>query len=142
MLAKVAYYPGLTAKEKELISRHPKEAVLVFLQKQKAESMSYKYFGRDAEDDESDAFRHFVWAALLYKEIGSDLAKDFLDAHEAGQTGSSKGAMDLANNRAGLLIAEKLVREKRLTQKEIEEEGIKALRDQTLSVLNSRGGPK
>lgn len=33
-------------------------------------------------DDESDAFRHFVWAALLTKELGKARAKEFLDAHE------------------------------------------------------------
>ncbi|MFM8316473.1 MAG: DUF6973 domain-containing protein, partial [Deltaproteobacteria bacterium] len=103
LLGKAAYYPGLTAEERKLISQYPKEALKVFLAKQKAETLTAKRFKRDAEGDESDAFRHFVWAGLLAKELGSDRAKVFLDAHEAGQSeDSAERAMDLANNRAGL----------------------------------------
>jgi hypothetical protein len=141
-LGDLAYYPGLNVKERELIAQHPKEAIQAFFQKEKAESASYKRFGRDTSDDESDAFRHFVWAGLLSKELGPDLAKEFLDAHEFGQTGEPGSAMDLANNRAGLLTAEKLRREGKLNQDEVEKEAIKALKEKTLVVLKPKGGPK
>ncbi|MEQ1877593.1 MAG: hypothetical protein ABL958_13190 [Bdellovibrionia bacterium] len=48
--------------------------------------------------DESDAFRHFVWAGLLANEFGRERAKEFLDAHETdpdraqARIADSKGA--------------------------------------------------
>ena len=101
LLGNLAYYPGLTTREKQLIIQHPTEAIKVFVQKEKAENSTYETFGRDAQDDESDAYRHFVWAGLLSKELGPDLAKEFLDAHEYGHMSDPSSAMDLANNRAG-----------------------------------------
>lgn len=134
---------GLTAEERKLIEQYPKEAIKVFLQKNKAELATKKVFGRDDQGDESDAFRHFVWAGYLVKELGPDLAKKFLDAHEATEnTDDPDRAMDLANNRAGLLVAERLSREKKLTDVEIGKEAINALKGKTLSILNPKGGPK
>ena len=101
LLGKVAYYPGLTPEERKLISKYPAEALKAFLAKQKAESATTKRFKRDDESDESDAFRHFVWAGLLAKELGPEMAKKFLDAHESNQgIDNAEKAMDLANNRA------------------------------------------
>jgi hypothetical protein len=145
MLAKVLgrflYYPGLTAEERELINTRPQEAFTVFNQKQKAESAAVRVFGRDAQNDESDAFRHFVWAGLLAKELGPDLAKQFLDAHEgAGRSNDANRAMDLANNRAGLLAAEKLRKEGDLTESRLEKEALEGIKNRTLVVLDPRGG--
>lgn len=85
-LGQLAYYPGLTIKERDLITKKPYEAITVFLQKQKAEGMTLSKFGRDGDGDESDAYRHFIWAALMSKELGPDTAKEFLDAHESNQS--------------------------------------------------------
>lgn len=141
LLGKAAYYPGLTAEERKLISQYPKDALKVFLAKQRAEVLTAEQFKRDAEGDESDAYRHFVWAGLLAKELGSDLAKVFLDAHEAGQSkDSAERAMDLANNRAGLLAAERLRKNQTLDEVHIEKEALRALKDGTLIVLKPKGG--
>ena len=51
LLGKAAYYPGLTSEERKLISQYPKEALKVFLAKQKAETLTAKRFKRDAEGD-------------------------------------------------------------------------------------------
>lgn len=142
LLGNIAYYPGLTAKERELIVMHPTESLKVFQKKQKAEDATFKRFGRDTNDDESDAFRHFVWAALVAKEIGPELAKDFLDAHEMNGKDAPGKAMDLANNRAGLLVSEQLRKEGRLTDTEIESECIKAMKDHTLIILKPKGDIK
>lgn len=143
VLGGILYYPGLTPAERQLVRQYPKQAIIVFRQKEKAESAAVRQFNRDAQHDESDAFRHFVWAALLAKELGPDLAKKFLDAHEAGgRTDDPSRAMDLANNRAGLLTAERLTRENRLTQDQVEKEAMEALKNKTLIVLKPRGGLK
>ncbi|NBX76563.1 MAG: hypothetical protein EBQ92_08405 [Proteobacteria bacterium] len=142
LLEKVAYYPGLTLEERKLISQYPKEALKAFLAKEKAESATMKQFKRDDEADESDAFRHFVWAGLLTKELGPEMAKKFLDAHESNQgSDNAERAMDLANNRAGLLAAERLQKNGSLTEDQIEKEALAALKDGTLIVLKPKGGP-
>jgi len=141
VLGRFLYYPGLTAEERKLINARPQEAFTVFNQKEKAESATVRVFGRDAQNDESDAFRHFVWAGLLAKELGPDLAKQFLDAHEgAGRSNDPNRAMDLANNRAGLLAAEKLRKEGNLTESRLEKEALESIKNRTLVVLEPRGG--
>ena len=143
MLGKAAYYPGLTAGERKLIARYPKEALTVFLAKQQAESATKRRFGRDDDGDEGDAFRHFVWAGLLSKELGPELGKKFLDAHESDQGDDNPGkAMDLANNRAGLLAAEQLRKSGNLNQDELEKDAVNALKNHTLIVLSPKGGLK
>lgn len=137
VLGRVLYYPGLTLEERKLVRQYPKDAITVFFQKGEAEAAAIKVFNRDAQNDESDAFRHFVWAGLLSKELGPDLAKKFLDAHEAaGRTDNPSRAMDLANNRAGLLTAERLKRENKLTQSEIEKEATLRHRFRALLLLS------
>ncbi len=138
-LGRYLYYPGLTLEERRLVSKYPREAIKVFSQKQAAESATMRTFNRDAQNDESDAFRHFVWAGLLTKELGSDLAKQFLDAHEGdGRTNDPSRAMDLANNRAGLITAEKLLREGTLTESTLEKSALDAIAAKTLIVLEPR----
>ena len=72
---RLAYYSGLTIEELKLIKKYPEKAYLVYKQKKITEKLSKKYFKRIDVNDESDAFRHFVWAALLVKEIEPDLAE-------------------------------------------------------------------
>lgn len=139
LLGRILYYPGLTKSEQDLIRARPKGAIIVYRAKRKAEQMTRVRFGRDEENDESDAFRHFVWAAMLSKDLGSDTAKLFLDAHEAsGNTQDASRAMDLANNRAGLLAAEKLKRNDKLSEMSIEQEALQALREKSLVVLSPK----
>jgi len=53
----------------------------VFIQKNRAEWSSGRNFPDQNLNDESDVFRHFIWAGLLTKELGSTKAKEFLNAH-------------------------------------------------------------
>jgi len=137
------FYYGLTDQEKKLVSLYKTESITVFVQKEKAEAMSISIFGSNRNGDESDAVRHFAWAAFLYKELGMDKAKMFLDAHEdTDRQLQADKAMDLANNRAGLIVADRLVREKRFSYDEVKKEALKALKDRTLIVNSSSGDKK
>lgn len=60
----------------------------------------------DQNDDHNDAFRHTYWNALLTREFGSDWARRFATAHEAGPGNmAAREAMDLYNNEQGRAIA-------------------------------------
>jgi hypothetical protein len=141
ILFKYAYYPGLTDQEKALVAQYPEDAIKVFQQMLLAERRTGKYFPKGLVDDESDAFRHFTWACLLEKEIGIDQAQKFLDAHEANarQTQEAK-AMDLANNRAGLLEAQRLQQQKQLDLEHIEKAALEHLKYKKLIILKPSGG--
>lgn len=107
---KLLYYPGLTPAEKRLVEKYPKEALNVFVQKTRAELSSSRNFPDQNMNDESDAFRHFIWAGLLTKELGTEKAKEFLDAHEEDpEQPPSERAMDLHNNNKGQRAAEMLI---------------------------------
>jgi hypothetical protein len=59
----------------------------------------------------ADAFRHVYWSTLLSVQLGPELAKVYLDAHERVQThGASKLAktMDEFNNSLGMLFGGQL----------------------------------
>lgn len=64
---KLIYYPGLTPAEKKLADKNPKDAITVFVQKTRAEWSAGRNFPDQGMNDESDAFRHFIWAGLLTK---------------------------------------------------------------------------
>ena len=122
-----------------LVAQFSKEALQAFLDKDKAESICAKQFGDNRTNDESDACRHFVWASLLRKSLGSDLAQKFLNAHEqqVGQPENEK-AMDLANNRAGLLVAERLLKEKNFSEEKVVREFESALKRKEIIVINRK----
>lgn len=130
------FYPGLTPKEKELISKFPKEALLVFVQKTIAEQSAARNFPDQGLNDESDAFRHFTWAGLLTKELGTDVANQFLDAHEENRLqASSEKEMDTFNNKVGQEAAKSLIKNKSWSLKNLEAEGLKFLRTKKLMVI-------
>jgi hypothetical protein len=136
LLAKFILYPGLTPAEKNLVAKNPKDALTVYKQKNIAETSTNRNFPDQNLNDESDAFRHFVWAALLTKELAKPRAKDFLDAHEADpDQPDTERRMDVHNNSRGQAAAESLIKEKRWSQKNIEAKGLEELRSKHLQVL-------
>jgi hypothetical protein len=139
VLGAVAYYPGLNSTERKLVARYPVEAIKVYYAKRDAENATERMFGSDGVDDETDAFRHFMWAGLMDKEIGSKLAKQFLDAHEANDGKSASSVMDLNNNAKGLAAADKMIKEENFSADNLEKEAIKELRDGILTVIKPRG---
>jgi hypothetical protein len=139
ILGNLVPYPGLTDEEKIFVVSHPKEALKAYQTVWVAENATEDIFPGSTSDDEGDAFRHFTWACLLYKAIGKELAEKLLDAHEENPRQSTAArAMDLANNRKGLLSAQRLEKDQRLDLAGIEKEAIKNLRDRGLVVLKKR----
>ncbi len=109
LFKQIVYYRGLTEDEKKLVKKYPRISTIVFWHALRAKIRTNKYFQKTGHNDESDAFRHFIWSARLVKVIGPELTQEFLDAHENNpQQPTSEKAMDLANNRGGLLEAIKL----------------------------------
>lgn len=136
LLAKFILYPGLTPAEKALVAKSPKDALTVYEQKNVAEKSTSRNFPDQNLNDESDAFRHFLWAALLTKELGKARAKEFLDAHEADPDQPDiERQMDVHNNSRGQIAAESLIKEKRWSEKNIEAKGLEELRTKRLQVL-------
>ncbi len=133
---KFIYYPGLTPAEKKLAENNPKDALTVFIQKTRAEWSAGRNFPDQGLNDESDAFRHFLWAGLLTKELGRAKATEFLEAHEADpDQPENERRMDQQNNNRGQAAAEKLIEEKRWDLKNLESKGLDELRSKQLQVL-------
>jgi hypothetical protein len=138
MIEKYVPQKGLMPSEHSLIAKYPKEALIIFKAKLFAEAATDRLFGRSRNNDESDAFRHFVWAGLSAREAGLEKAKLFLEAHETnpGQAKNEK-TMDLANNNSGMKAAS-LLKDDPNFQEKLEKEALKLLKDKELSVLQPR----
>jgi hypothetical protein len=136
LLAKFILYPGLTPAEKNLVAKNPKDAFTVYKQKKIAENATSHNFPDQNLNDESDAFRHFLWAALLTKELGKSKAKEFLDAHEEDPDQPEiERQMDIHNNGRGQAATESLIKERRWSERNIAAKGLEELRSKQLQVL-------
>lgn len=134
---KLIYYPGLTPSEKKLVEQYPKDAITVFVQKTRAEWASDRNFPTQELNDEGDAFRHFVWAGLLTKELGKDKALGFLNAHEDNRLQpADERSMDLSNNQSGIRAAENLISVKKFNIENLEQKALDDLREKRLEVIN------
>jgi hypothetical protein len=140
ILKRLTYPSGLTKSDKELIGKHPKDALWVFFSKISAERATTRIFGTNGWNDEGDAFRHFMWASLTTLKIGPDKARLFLENHER-RPGQSKAEaeMDSHNNEQGVTAATQLQKEKSASQETLEKQGLKLLQDRKLKVINPKG---
>ncbi|PIT99476.1 MAG: hypothetical protein COT74_10780 [Bdellovibrionales bacterium CG10_big_fil_rev_8_21_14_0_10_45_34] len=99
---------GISTKEALFILKHPLDAVKIYQAAQRALQATWNTFSISFEDNEADAFRHFVWSGIIALEIGAAKAKEFLDAHEDfPENKSDSKNMDLFNNRLGIEYAGK-----------------------------------
>lgn len=133
------YPKGLTKGDRAMIAKRPKEALKVYQAKQKADDLTLKIFKQQGRNDESDAFRHLVWAALVTKDLGRDVANEFLNAHEDedGQPKLEK-EMDIFNNNVGSNYAvERTSNGSSLELDQIEKFALDKLKSNELKVLNS-----
>ncbi len=136
-LAKLIEDRVLTPEEKSLSAKYPKEALLVYRAKRTAEKATERIFGRGRRNDESDAFRHFMWSGQSSKDIG--VAKAFLEAHEStSEQEPNEKQMDLANNASGIAAGERLKNESNFQEK-LEKEALKLLKEKKLQVIKPRG---
>lgn len=100
------YLPGynnLNPAERKLARAHPAQAVKVYNAGNTATSKTIKVYGKNGWQDNSDAFRHCLWNALMKQSIGTTAAKQWATAHEYNSSGIDK-TMDLHNNRIGRSI--------------------------------------
>ncbi len=131
------YYPGLTEAERKLVEQNPKEAIVVFVQKTRAEMSSSRIFPSQRFNDEGDAFRHFMWSGLVTKELGVARAKSYLDAHETDPAQPpAERSMDEMNNEMGQTAAQSLSTKGEWGVQDLERVGLEALRKKKLRVLN------
>ncbi|MEM7645453.1 MAG: hypothetical protein AAF203_00975 [Pseudomonadota bacterium] len=120
-----------------MVSKMPMDAYRVFVAKEKVNKLTEKIFKNPNRMDESDAFRHFVWSALLTHEMGKEKAKLFLDAHEEDSTQSSvEKKMDMQNNKSGIEFALGSKKNKdKFDLAKIEKEALERLRRKKLKVI-------
>ena len=100
------YLPGygnLNEEERKLALAHPVQAVKVYQAGTTATNKTIEVYGHNGWQDNSDAFRHCLWNALMKKSIGASAAETWATAHEYDSSGLDK-EMDLHNNRIGRSI--------------------------------------
>lgn len=97
------YLPGygkLNAVERKLALAHPVQAVKVYNASKVATAKTIEVYGYNGWQDNSDAFRHCLWNALMKQSIGRTMAAQWATAHEYTSSGIDK-RMDLHNNAVG-----------------------------------------
>lgn len=124
------WYTGrLTPAETDFIENHPIEALNAYAQSRRAILSTWK---------------HFVWAGLLTQQLGNNLAREFLSAHEqvtsnAKQTDRMSSEMDQWNNAEGVKSAKVLSEKGELSIGQLEKEAHEAITQGRLRVLQSQG---
>lgn len=117
---KVGEIYGLTAKEKELAEKDPVKALKAYKLSLDAESSCLDIYASSQINDESDACRHYIWAATLYNEFGHQYAEEVLIAHELNpKQPSNQLNMDITNNKLGLESGKKLVGNKSFSSENV-----------------------
>jgi hypothetical protein len=143
LTAKLARYVeprALTVSERALIAKYPVDALKVYQAKHSATDSTKRIFRGNFRNDESDAYRHFMWSGLIREKMERNRAEAFLNAHEA-DTGEPdrESQMDKANNGSGISAAEKLMEQGRFSKEALEREAIQALKRGDLRVLSPAG---
>lgn len=129
-------YYGLTADETNLVKNKPYIMSQAYLKSWDAESLCGRLYKYSDTNDESDACRHFVWAALLTESFGREAAEDILNAHENNPAQpEAEKSMDLANNRRGVSVAEKIIKDHKFDKDKIIENFKSELKSGNLIVL-------
>ena len=72
-------------KELSLVRKYPKEAAKVYKCSQEAIAMTILFYGESGQDDNSDAFRHCLWNALMRKEVGKSNYLSLVDRTASGE---------------------------------------------------------
>jgi hypothetical protein len=139
-IAKYVETRTLTPSERSLIAKYPIDALKVYRAKQTSTNSTKRIFGGNFRNDESDAYRHFMWSGLIQQQIGRDKAEAFLNAHEVipGEP-DSEGQMDKFNNDKGIAAADKLLAQGEFSQDALEKEALQSIKNGDLNVLNPTG---
>lgn len=134
----LTYPKGLTKGDGKMAAKYPTEALIVYKAKNEVDKLTLNIFKNQGHNDESDAFRHFVWAALITKELGLEKANEFLNAHEDEESQPLREKeMDLANNKSGSDYVVNKIREGQTVElDQIEKAALEKLRANELKILN------
>lgn len=73
---------SMTDSEKQLCILHPANAALAYYCVKEANKLTEEEYRYSRVGDESDAFRHTVWNALMQKYIGGSFPRKYATAHE------------------------------------------------------------
>lgn len=104
---------GLTDDEIKICDKEAMTCIKAYKMSLEAEKTCLEVYPASRTNDESDACRHYVWAILLANSLGVEKASSILNAHENNpKEPQSERAMDLANNRLGLLSYQKMIDKK------------------------------
>ncbi len=105
----ISYYRyTLNDEEEKLFWENPWKAIqAIYYGWVVAMDETERIFGYNGRNDNSDAFRHAYWNALMVKHIDYTWAYRWATAHEEGAVGQPaiEKQMDLWNNREGRFIA-------------------------------------
>jgi hypothetical protein len=102
-------YPGLTDQERLLSKKEPMKMIKAYKASWEAEAICLSMYSSSFQNDESDACRHFMWSALLQKQLGREFADQVLTAHEMNpEQPKVEKEMDFANNSLGIDEGSKL----------------------------------
>lgn len=96
---------GVSAKETLFILKNPLDSFRIYEASQKAIQTTWSHLKsfNNYEDDNTDAFRHFIWSGLVAHEIGFEKAQEYLNAHEDFPNNNPEAkSMDLFNNAKGI----------------------------------------
>jgi hypothetical protein len=110
----------------------------VKVSRDRALDLTRQHFRQNRADDESDAFRHFLWSALISMREGPEIAHRFVEAHESCVTEDAAQEMDRHNNQAGIRSVEVLKSKNILNEDEIVKEGLRLINDRKLVILLPR----
>ena len=98
-------YQQLTPQEQAYLRNNPHHAMILKDAREAAFAETLRRFRRNGHNDQSDAFRHCFWSAMLARDIGYSDAKRFTSAHESSPKNRlDEKRMDLHNNQVGLDI--------------------------------------
>lgn len=134
----------MTPAELGFLKNHPIDALNAYAQSRRAILSTWKHFSRNSDGDESDAFRHFLWAGLLVRQLGDERAGEFLSAHEqvppnGKLTDRISSEMDQWNNAEGMKVAKALLERGEFSLSRVEKEAYEAITQDRLKVLQSQG---
>ncbi|MDX1812450.1 MAG: hypothetical protein R3240_10910 [Gammaproteobacteria bacterium] len=130
----IEQFRSLTKQEKAYLVKYPHHLLKLKNCKDKAIAETERIFGISGDNDESDAFRHCFWAAMLSRELGYEHALEITSAHESSPSSDpEEKAMDLFNNSIGLNIGQDMSNDDLLSQR-----CILNLLDGNLKVINPK----
>lgn len=111
-------YDKLNDHEKGYVREHPFNAYQIRQNRGKAFRETERRFGMNGRNDESDAFRHCYWSALISRDLGRHEAIKFTTLHEMRPGNAlAEKSMDLRNNAVGAEIGKKGLTDEELSEK-------------------------